>query len=100
MAKTRPGLPEGFEINLESPSQLGDYLDEGFDEQVARAYVSKQRAATAPQRTPVAERNDPPRPAPVARQPALLQAGPPPSRQSVPAEEGQAPARDDPVLSL
>ena len=48
MAKTKPGLPDGYQINLESPSTLGDYLDEGFDEQVARAIGSKQRAVGAP----------------------------------------------------
>ena len=25
MARTRPGLPDGYQINLESPAQLGDY---------------------------------------------------------------------------
>jgi len=48
MAKTRPGLPDGFEIKLENPSELGDYLDEGFDQNVARAFVAKQRIAPAP----------------------------------------------------
>ena len=55
MAKTRPGLPDGFEIKLENPSELGDYLDEGFDQNVARAYVAKQRIAPTP---PV--QNEPP----------------------------------------
>lgn len=70
MAKSKPGLPEGFKLNLDSPAQLGDYLDEGFDEEVARAYVASRRAAPAPQpeRAPTAAPSrgayEPPSPSP------------------------------------
>jgi hypothetical protein len=67
MAKSKPGLPEGFKLNLDRPSQLGDYLDEGFDEGVARAYVTSRRAAPDPQPETSAPRRDtyePPSPPP------------------------------------
>jgi hypothetical protein len=52
MAKNKPGMPEGFEINLDSPSQLGDYLDESFADNTAKVIAAK-RAAMQP--APVAK---------------------------------------------
>jgi len=46
MAKNKPGLPEGFEIDLDSPAQLGDYLDE---DNTARVLTAKRANAPAAQ---------------------------------------------------
>lgn len=48
MAKSKAGLPDGFQINLERPAELGDYLDEGFEQEAVRAIVAKQRPAVVP----------------------------------------------------
>ena len=45
MAKTKPGLPEGFDLDLDSPSRLGDYLDEDLSASAVRALAVKQRVA-------------------------------------------------------
>jgi hypothetical protein len=60
MAKTRAGLPEGFQINLDNPSDLGDYLDEGFEQEAVRAQLARQRAVVAPVQTPVERASEPP----------------------------------------
>ena len=93
MAKTRPGLPDGFQINLESPSTLGDYLDEGFDEQVAvaRAIGSKQRAVPAP----IEQHAEPP-----IREQITMQTTPQPRPQVVPSDAQLNSTRNDQVLSL
>jgi hypothetical protein len=50
MAKNRPGLPEGFEIDLDAPSQLGDYLDEDdFAGNAARVLAAKRAVAASAQ---------------------------------------------------
>src|SRR4051794_28808932 len=68
MAKSRAGLPEGFQINIEHPADLGDYLDEGFEQEAARAQLARQRAVVAPVATPVERAAEPPRVvAPAAR---------------------------------
>jgi hypothetical protein len=65
MAKNRPGLPEGFEINLDSPSKLGDYLDEeDFSGNAARVIAAKRATAPPPQ---VQKAAPEPVPAPMAR---------------------------------
>ena len=87
MAKTKPGLPEGFEINLENPAELGDYLDEGFDQNVAKAYVAKQRIAAAP-----LARNESVQPRP--------ELSPPPRPHIVQSDKDQSSARNEQVLSL
>ncbi len=57
MAKAKPGLPEGFDLDLDSPSRLGDYLDEGLSANAVRALAVKQRVA--PPVVPVeVERNE------------------------------------------
>lgn len=73
MAKSRAGLPEGFEINIESPADLGDYLDEGFEQEAVRAQLARQRA-TAQVAAPVQRVPEPvayvaPAPTPVEMQP-------------------------------
>src|SRR3954469_11810132 len=75
MAKSRAGLPEGFRINLDSPSDLGDYLDEGFEQEAARAQLARQRAVVPPVAAPVerAPEPPPPRAVPPAPRPATLQ---------------------------
>lgn len=46
MARTKPGLPEGFDLDLDSPSKLGDYLDEDLSANAVRAIAAKQRVTT------------------------------------------------------
>src|SRR5262245_50668441 len=91
MAKSRPGLPEGFEIKVDSPAQLGDYLDEGFNEQVARTFGSKQRARLAASESP----EEPPRPQVVTRQAAPVM-----RPQIASTEPAPGPARSEQVLNL
>ena len=95
MAKTRPGLPEGFEINLERPAQLGDYLDETYDESVAKAYVAKQR----PSVVPAPQTIEPLAPKPEAS-PALPPQPPPQRPQIVQREPNLESPRNDQVLRL
>ena len=73
MAKNRPGIPEGFEIDLDAPSQLGDYLDE---DNTARVLAAKRSTVTIPPVVKVA-----PDPVPVSiPKPATAQTLPPPPR--------------------
>jgi hypothetical protein len=60
MAKSRAGLPEGFQINLDSPSDLGDYLDEGFEQEAVRAQLARQRPVVSPVQRPVERAPEPP----------------------------------------
>lgn len=63
MAKNKPGLPEGFELNLDGPVQLGDYLDEDFSANTARVVAAKRaRVETPPQVTTYPEPTLPPPP--------------------------------------
>lgn len=53
MAKNKPGLPDGFALNLDAPSQLGDYLDEDFSDNTARVIAARralQPAAIRPEK--------------------------------------------------
>ena len=56
MAKNRPGLPDGFELKVDSPSQLGDYLDEDVAGNAARALsalrITEQETVAKPQPKP------------------------------------------------
>lgn len=85
MAKTRAGLPEGYKLNLDSPSDLGDYLDEGFEQEAMRAQLARQRTVVAPVPTPVERAPEPPprvvapAPRPVTPQPTIQ----PPIHQTV-----------------
>lgn len=83
MAKTKPGLPEGFDLDLDSPSKLGDYLDEDLSANAVRAIAVKQRAVqpVAPVET---QRNEAPQSRP----------------KIVPAETYSAQAREDQVLNI
>ena len=90
MAKTKPGLPDGFQINLVSPSTLGDYLDEGFDENVARAIGSKRAVAA-----PVEQRDEMP-----TREQPTRQAAPQLRPHVVPNDSHLVSARNDQVLSF
>lgn len=49
MAKSKPGLPDGFEINVNDPAQLGDYLDEDYSGNAAKAIALKRAQAPKPQ---------------------------------------------------
>ena len=91
MARTKPGLPDGFELKLDSPSTLGDYLDEGVDQQVARAFVSKQRTAVAQ----VEQRVEP-----ASREGVASQATPQPPVNVLPNRPHAISARDEQVLNL
>src|SRR5262245_50490161 len=76
MAKNKPGLPDGFELNLDAPVQLGDYLDEDFSENTARVVAAKRaRAETAPHPTGAPE---PMMPAPRKAQVVVPPPSPPP----------------------
>src|SRR5262249_7626139 len=84
------GLPDGFQINVESPSQLGDYLDESLDVDLARVIVSRQRTVATPSEAkPAAPRHGPEHP--VSADPRL---------QVVTSEPQPAPLRSEHVLSL
>jgi hypothetical protein len=93
MAKSKPGLPEGFKLDLDSPTQLGDYLDEGFDEGVARAYVASRRTPPAPQPERV--------PTPAPSRDAYEPPSPPPRPQLAPERsERGGESHFEPVPSL
>ncbi len=78
MAKNKPGLPDGFEINLNNPVELGDYLDEDFSGNAAKVIAAKRAtAALKPEPTP-----------PPAPKPKVVEAPPP------------LPPRNDSVLDL
>jgi hypothetical protein len=62
MAKNKPGLPDGFEINLNNPVELGDYLDEDFSGNTAKVIAAKR--ASAPKPEPVKVINEPTPPPP------------------------------------
>lgn len=65
MAKSRPGLPDGFEINLSNPAQLGDYLDEDFAGNAAKVIVARRPAppaVEAPKQVPAPVKASPPKP--------------------------------------
>jgi len=80
MAKNKPGLPEGYELNLDAPSQLGDYLDEDFSGNTARVVAAK-RAAT---QVPIVSKAAPePIPVPVQKTVAIAIPAPPPKNESV-----------------
>lgn len=93
MAKNKPGLPEGFEIDLNSPSQLGDYLDEDFAGNAARAIAARR----APVATPKPAMPPPPVAA-LVPEPAARIASPP--RPPLPAEQAPLPPRSEPVIDL
>jgi len=84
MAKNKPGLPDGYEINLNNPVELGDYLDEDFSGNAAKVIAAKR--ATAPKPEPVKVVSEPtPPPTP---KPQSVEALPP------------LPPRNDSVLDL
>jgi len=85
MAKNKPGLPDGFEIDLDNPVELGDYLDEDFSGNAAKAIAAKR--AIAPKPEPVKVVSDP-TPPPPASKPQVVEAPPP------------LPLRNDSVLDL
>jgi hypothetical protein len=92
MAKNRPGLPEGFELNLDGPVQLGDYLDEDFSDNTARVVAAK-RAATIQAPPPPVQRPIPERaPSPAVPKMQALEPTPIPQPQPEP--------RSDSVLDL
>jgi hypothetical protein len=85
MAKNKPGLPEGFEIDLDTPSQLGDYLDEAdFAGNAARVIAAKR--APAPQQPQIQKTAPEPVSVPAPRPPVI--------------ETPIAPVRNDAVLDL
>jgi hypothetical protein len=84
MAKNRPGLPDGFEINLNNPVELGDYLDEDFSGNAAKQIAAKRAAAPQPQAPKIASE---------------VTAPPPPKPQIVEAAPTHSP-RNDSVLDL
>jgi hypothetical protein len=60
MAKNKPGLPDGFEINLDAPAQLGDYLDEdAFAGNAARVIAAKRPAVPVAPTAPPAPKPEP-----------------------------------------
>lgn len=67
MAKNKPGLPEGFELNLDGPVQLGDYLDEDFSENTARVVAAKRARVEPPPQVATLAEPTPPPPAPRAQ---------------------------------
>jgi hypothetical protein len=91
MAKNKPGLPDGFEINLDSPAHLGDYLDEDFSGNAARVLAAKRAQAPKPAPQVVAPA---PVPTPTPRPPAPERILPPPAPQP------QLPPRNEQVLDL
>ena len=46
MAKGKPGLPESFEFNVETPVELGDYLDDDLKELTVESH-NQPRTSTA-----------------------------------------------------
>lgn len=89
MAKNKPGLPEGFELDLDGPVQLGDYLDEDFSENTARVVAAKRA------------RIEPPAQVTTSPQPSLPP--PPPKAQVVvapPTPPSPPQPRNDSVLDL
>jgi len=85
MAKNKPGLPDGFEINLNNPVELGDYLDEDFSGNTAKVIAAKRAtAALKPEPTKVVSEPTPP-PAP---KPQMVEA------------VSSLPPRNDAVLDL
>lgn len=87
MAKSRAGLPEGYKLDLDRPAELGDYLDEGLEQESARAQLALQRAVVAPVASPVERAPEPPprvvapaaRPATPQPRPQLVSNEPPPA---------------------
>ena len=64
MAKGRAGLPDNFQLNVESPTQLGDYLDEDSDH-ASRIIAARKREEREQVVTParvVTEYQEPTRP--------------------------------------
>ncbi len=103
MAKNKPGLPEGFELNLDGPVQLGDYLDEDFSENTARVVAAKRARIEQP---PVIQERHPepivPPPSPTTPAPRAQVISSPvsaPLPQPPPAPLSQQP-RNDSVLDL
>ena len=82
MAKNKPGLPDGFEINLDNPVELGDYLDEDFSGNAAKVIAAKRATAPKPEPVKVVSEPAPPPPAP---KPQIVEAPPsfPPRIDSV-----------------
>ena len=82
MAKSKPGLPDGFEINLNNPVELGDYLDEDHAGNTARVIAAKRSAVPEPQAQKPASVPPPP---PLPPKPQIVQAipQPPPRNESV-----------------
>ena len=86
MAKNKPGLPEGFELDLDGPVQLGDYLDEDYSENTARVVAAKRaRAESTPQPIAAPEPMVPP---------------PPKAQVVVPRPPSPPQPRNDSVLDL
>ncbi len=85
MAKNKPGLPDGFEINLDNPVELGDYLDEDFSGNAAKAIAAKRATALKPEPVKVVSEAAP---LPPTSRPQVVEAPPP------------LPQRNDSVLNL
>lgn len=97
MAKSRAGLPEGFQINLDNPSDLGDYLDEGFEQEAVRAQLARQRAVVAPVATPVERAPELPPVTPAAR---LVTPQPPSRPHLITNDPNPVADRNEHVLNL
>lgn len=92
MAKNRPGLPDGFEIKLDNPVQLGDYLDEDNSGNAVKAIALKR--AQAAEQVEAKKAFVPPQPVSTAS-PVVLSV-----RTLPPAPEPRIPERNDAVLDL
>lgn len=92
MAKNKPGLPEGFELDLDGPVQLGDYLDEDYSENTARVVAAKRaRIEPPPQVTTLPEPTPPPPPkAQVVVAPPATPPSPPQPRNDSVLDLGEA----------
>ena len=94
MAKNKPGLPDGFEINLDNPVELGDYLDEDFSGNAAKVIAAKRATAPKPEPVKVVSAPTPPPPTP---RPQVLEAPPPlPQRNEAVLDLAEARRRSAP----
>lgn len=101
MAKNKPGLPDGFELKVHNPVELGDYLDEDYAGNAARVLAAKRAAMPHPQPEPKRIVSDP-SPAASIPKPQVLQPVPqqlPATKESV-LDFEEAKRRTAPKASL